>query len=72
MMSIALTKDVVRKGRIKVSHSQCKKMAKPSAAVEAKKTNHQIPFCLVEFPIFNNFCKATTYCELKNYSIFFS
>lgn len=43
IMSMALTKAVVWKGRIKVSHSQCVKIARPSAAVEAKKTNHQIP-----------------------------
>ena len=72
MMSIALTKEVVTKGKIKVSHSQWEKMANPNAAVEAKKTNHQIPFCFVEFAMVNNLRKATTSCELIMYSGFFS
>ena len=51
MMSIAFTKAVVWKGRIKVSHSQCEKIAHPNAAVEAKNTSHQMPFCLFVFSI---------------------
>lgn len=43
MISIAFTKAVVWKGRIRVNHSQCVTIAKMSAAVDAKKTNHQIP-----------------------------
>lgn len=43
MISIAFTKEVVWKGRISVSHSQCAEIAQRSAAVEAKKTIHQMP-----------------------------
>jgi hypothetical protein len=49
MMSIALTSAVVWNGKINVSHSQCEKIAHPKAAVEAKKTSHQIPLYLLVF-----------------------
>lgn len=53
MISRAFTKEVVRKGRISVSHSQCVMIAITMAAVEARKTSHQIPLyffvCSISF-----------------------
>ena len=52
MISIALTKAVVWKGKIRVSHSQWAKIAKRSAAVEPRKTSHQRPLYFFVCSIF--------------------
>jgi hypothetical protein len=60
MMSIALTKAVVWKGRMSVNHSQWVKMANANAAVEAKKTNHQIPRAFLDCSMNDCFGKNRT------------
>ena len=52
MISIAFTKAVVWNGRIRVNHSQCVTIARMSAAVDAKKTTHQIPLYFFVCSIF--------------------
>ena len=56
MMSIALTKEVVWKGKMSVSHSQWAEIAHKRAAVEAKNTIHQMPlyfFCSMSMKYFD-------------------
>jgi hypothetical protein len=43
MMSIAFTKAVVWKGRMRVSQGQCEQIARARAAVDARKINHHTP-----------------------------
>ena len=57
IMSKAFTKEVVIKGRIRVSHSQWVKMANKRAAVEARKTRNQRPRYFLVCSIAENFCK---------------
>lgn len=55
MMSIAFTKEVVWKGKMRVSHSQCAEIAQRSAAVDATNTIHQMPlyfFCSMSMKYF--------------------
>ncbi len=50
-MSIASTKNVVTKGRIRVSQGQCVKMANASAAVEIRNNNQYKPVFLLRTSI---------------------
>lgn len=61
MMSMAFTNAVVWKGRISVNHSQCVAIAQIRAAVDAKKTNHQIPLFFLVCSICTVFCKIKVY-----------
>jgi|GEM_PF-4655221 len=64
MISIAFTKAVVWKGRIRVSHSQWVKMARINAAVEARQTNHQNPLYFFVCSIISKFMfPAKTGCD---------
>lgn len=54
-MSIALTSEVVWKGKINVSHSQWAPMAHNNAAVDAKKTAHQMARFFLDASITINF-----------------
>ena len=47
MISIASTKNVVTKGRIRVNHGQCAMIAKARAAVEIKNNNQYKPLELL-------------------------
>jgi len=59
MRSIAFTNAVVWKGRIRVSQGQWLMMAMINAAVEARKTSHQMAlklfFCSMGFDLFVRF-----------------